>query len=197
IQLGIVLFLIFMIELVILNFLLPLIHVYIMVEVINHLSLEDNLSKFSELLHLLIGWILKSLLTCVIGLNVIQGLITPVIDSLKRTTLTKTAEAIPGIGDALGGMTEVVLGTTILVKNGIGVSGAMICIFICMIPLTQMAIMTLLYKLIAAVIQPISDQRIVSCISSVGDGYQLLLRVIFTVGVLFLLTIAVVTATTT
>ena len=34
------------------------------------------------------------------------------------------------------------------------------------------------------------------CISSIADGSQMLLRIIFTTGVLFLLTIAVVTATT-
>ena len=35
-----------------------------------------------------------------------------------------------------------------------------------------------------------------SCISGVSEGYELLVRVIFTVGLLFLLTIAVVAAST-
>ncbi|MEF9997569.1 MAG: stage III sporulation protein AE [Lachnospiraceae bacterium] len=194
---NMVLFLIYLIEILILNFLLPFIHVYLMVKVLNHLTQEEYLSKLAELIHIICTWTLKTLLACVVGLNVIQGLISPVIDSIKRSAITRGAEAIPGVGDAIGGVTEVVLGTTVLVKNGIGVTGAIICVGICVIPLIQIGMMTLMYKLIAAVVQPISDNRIVGCISSIGEGCQLLMRVIFTVGVLFLITIAVVTATTT
>ena len=93
-------------------------------------------------------------------------------------------------------MTEALLGTAVLVKNGIGVTGAVICIAICAVPAIQMLIMAFLYKLVAALVQPISDKRIVGCIMCMGDGSQLLLRLIFTTGVLFLLTIAIVTATT-
>ena len=60
-----------------------------------------------------------------------------------------------------------------------------------------MAVMTLMYKLAAALVQPVSDKRITGCISSVSEGYELLVKVVFSTGVLFLLTIAVVTATTT
>lgn len=193
---NLVLLLIYLIELLILHFLLPLTHVYIMLKILNHLSMEEYLSKFAELVETVIAWTLKTLLACVVGMNVIQGLISPVIDSIKRSVLTRGAEAIPGIGDALGGITEVVLGTAVLVKNGIGMAGAIICITICAVPLIQMAVTVLLYKLLAALVQPVSDKRIVECISSISDGYQLLLRMIFTVGVLFLLTIAVVAATT-
>lgn len=96
----------------------------------------------------------------------------------------------------LSGTAEVVLGTAVLIKNGIGAAGTVVCLAICLIPLVQMAAVTLMYKVTAAMIQPISDKRIVGSISSVADGSQILLRIVFTSGVLFLLTIAVVTATT-
>lgn len=194
---NIVLLLIFLIELLILNFLLPLIHVHIMVKILNQLSEEDYLSKFAELLETIVSWTLKTLLACVIGLNLIQGLLSPAIDSLKRSVITKGAEAIPGVGDAIGGVTQVVIGTAVLIKNGIGTAGAIICVIICLVPLIQMAVMTLLYKLAAALIQPVSDKRIVNCISSIGDGCQMMLKVTYTSGVLFLITIAVVAVTTT
>ena len=193
---NLVLFLIYLIEVLILKFLLPVIHIFIMVKILNFLSKEDYLSRFAELLELLISWTLKTLLACVAGLNIIQGLIAPAIDSVKRSVLTRGAEAIPGIGDAIGGMAEVVLGTAVLVKNSIGMAGAFICIALCVGPLVQIALMAFMYKLAAAVIQPVSDKRIIGCVSSVGDGCQLLMRVIFTAGVLFLLTIAIVAATT-
>lgn len=193
---NIALLLIFLIEIAILKFVLPVIHIYIMVRFLNFLSEEDYLSKFTELMEMAVIWTLKALLACVVGLNVIQGLIAPAIDSVKRSALTRGAEAIPGVGDALGGMAEVVLGTAVLVKNGIGMAGAVVCICICIVPMIQMAVLTFLYKLLAAIMQPVSDKRMVECISSVGEGCQMLLKLIVTVAVLFLLTIAIVAATT-
>lgn len=194
---NLLLFLIYIVELLILNFLLPLLHIYMVIRVLNNLSSEEYLSKFAELIEFIVTWTLKTLLAAIIGLNVIQGLISPAIDSLKRGVLTKSVEAIPAIGDALGGTAEIILGTSVLVKNGIGVTGAIICIAICIIPILQMFVMAFLYKLISALIQPISDKRIVGCVSGMSEGCQILLRVIFTTGMLFLLTIAIVTATTT
>ena len=194
---NIVLFLIYVAETLILRFLLPLVNIYIMVQVMNYLAGEEYLSQFAELLKKLISWILKTLVTCVIGINVIQGMLAPAIDALKRSALTKTAEAIPGIGNAIGGVTDVVLGTAVLIKNGIGMAGAAVLIAICAVPILQMAVMTLLYKLAAALVQPVSDKRITGCIGSVSEGYELLVKVIFSTGVLFLITIAVVTASTT
>lgn len=194
---NLVLFLIYIVELLILNFLLPLLHIYVVVKVLNYFSTEEYLSKFAELLEFVIVWVLKTLLAAIIGLNIIQGLIAPAIDSLKRGVLTKGVGALPVIGDAIGGVTEVLLGTAVLIKNGIGVTGVIVCVIICAVPAIQMLVMTFLYKLLAAFIQPISDKRILGCITSIGDGSQILLRLIFTTGVLFLITIAIVTATTT
>ena len=80
------------------NLLLPVIHIYMMVKVLNYLSEEDYLTKFAELIEMAVSWILKTLLACIVGLNVIQGLLSPTIDTLKRSTLTKAVEAVPGIG---------------------------------------------------------------------------------------------------
>ena len=193
-QLALVL--IFLIELLIVNFLLPLIRIYIMVKVLNFLSAEEYLSKFAELIELAVSWVLKTLLACVIGLNVVQSLISPAIDTVKRSAVTRGAEAIPGIGDAIGGVTEVVLGTAVLVKNGIGMTGAVICIGVCVLPLVQCGCIVLMYKIAAALIQPVSDKRIIGCVESVGDGCRLLMRVIFTSGLLFLFTIVIVAAST-
>ena len=111
--------------------------------------------------------------------------------------ITRGGEAIPIIGDAIGGTAEVVLGTAVLLKNGIGVAGAVICVIICMSPVVQMTVVTLMYKFVAALVQPISDKRIVECISGMADGTTVLLKVLLTSCTLFLITIAVVAVTTT
>ncbi len=190
------LLLILLIDGLIVHVMLPLIHVYVMGRVLNSLQSEDYLSKFLELLELVISWILKSMIGVVAGLNILQGLVAPAIDSLKRSIVTRGVEAIPGVGDALGGTAEIVLGTAVLIKNSIGVTGALICCALCMMPLIQIGVITLVYKMAAAVIQPVSDKRIVECVSGVGEGCRLLLRAVLTSGVLFLFTIAIAAYTT-
>lgn len=191
-----VLLLIYLVEVLILKFVLPIINVYIMVQVVNYMMGEEVLSELGELLKKLVLWSLKTLLGIVIGINVIQGLLAPAIDLLKRSTVSKTLEAIPGIGNTFGSMTDVVLGTAVLIKNGIGVAGAVLIFFACLVPIVQMVLLTFFYKLAAALVQPVSDKRITGCISSVSSGYELMLKVICTVMVLFLLTLAVIAAST-
>ena len=193
---NVILFLIYVVELLIVRFLLPVVNIYIMVRIMGNLTGEDFLSEFAELLRKLVSWVLKTLLACVIGINVVQGLLAPAIDTLKRSALTRTAEALPWVGNVMGGVTEVVLGTAVLIKNGIGMAGAVIAVAVCAVPLIQMLIMAFMYKLASALVQPVSDKRITGCISGISEGYEMLVQILFSVGVLFLLTIAVVAAST-
>ena len=191
-----VLLLIFFVEILILNFLIPITQIYLVIRILSEFSPEIHLTKFAELIETVVSWTLKTLLAGVVGLNVIQGLLSPAIDAVKRSLITKGSGAIPIIGDAIGGAAEVVLGTAVLIRNGIGVVGMIVCLVICLAPLIQMAVTALLYQVIAALIQPVSDKRMVDCVSSIADGSKMLLRIVFTTGALFLLTIAVVATTT-
>ena len=191
-----VLLLIFLVELVILNFLIPVTQIYLIMRILGELSPEIHFSKFAELLETLVSWTLKTLMAGIVGLNVIQGLITPAIDSVKRSLITKSGEALPVIGDIIGGTTEIVLGTAVLIKNGIGVAGMIVCLVVCITPIIQMALTTLIYQFIGALIQPVSDKRMINCVGSMADGAKMLLKILVTTGVLFMLTIAVVATTT-
>ena len=53
-----------------------------------------------------------------------------------------------------------------------------------------------LYKLAAALVQPVSDKRITGCIGGVSEGYEMMVKIIFAAGLMFLLTVAVVAAST-
>lgn len=191
-----VLFLIYLVEVIIVKVVLPAIHIYIMVKVLNFLSEEKYLNRLSELLETGISWILKTVLGIVVGLNIVQGLISPAVDMVKRSAITRGAEAIPGIGDAIGGVTEVVLGTAVLVKNGIGMTGAIICVALCLVPIVEIGCIVLMYKLAAALLEPVSDERVIGCVESVSEGGRLLIKVVFTAGLLFLVTIVIVSAVT-
>lgn len=193
---NIILLLIYVAEAVVVRFVLPVINIYIMVRVLGCLTGEDFLTEFADLIRKAVTWTLRTLLACVVGVNIVQGLLAPAIDTLKRSALTRTAEALPWVGNVMGGAAELVLGTAVLIKNGIGMAGAAAAVAVCASPILQMAVMTFLYKLTAALVQPVSDKRITMCISGVSEGYELMMRSVFTTGVLFLLTIAVVASST-
>lgn len=191
-----ILLLILILEMVIQNFLIPLTQIYMVIRILGELSPEIPLTKFADFIYTIVSWSLKTILAGVIGMNLISSLLMPAIDSVKRSVLIKSGEAIPIIGDVIGGATEIVLGTAVLIKNGIGVAGMIICLIICLAPMIQMAVTALLYQLVSALIQPISDKRLVNCVSSLAEGSKLLLNIMFSSGVLFLVTIAMVATTT-
>ena len=103
---------------------------------------------------------------------------------------------IPGIGDAGSSVTDMVLGSAMLIKNGIGAAALVVLILLCMVPLIKLAVIMLVYYVLAAILQPVSDERITECLLGMGNGVKLLFQAAFTVLALFLLTIALTTAVT-
>lgn len=185
------------IQLLFSNLILPLINIYVVLMLVNNISKEDFLSRLAQLLKGVIEWLLKAMLTVVIGFNIIQSLVAPAIDAFRTTMLNKTVSAIPGVGNAVNAVTDMVIGSAVIIKNGVGVAALIVMVVLSLTPLIQLWIFSLMYKLSAAVMQPISDTRMISCIGSVGDGAKLLIKVVTTSLVLFMLTVAIVTATTT
>ena len=188
---NIVIFLIYLVELVMFRLLLPFVHIYLTMQILNFLSEEDVLSKCSELIQMAVDWSIKFLLAAITGISLVEGLLSPAIDTVKRNAVTKGVEMIPGLGDIVGGTGEMLLGVAVLVKNGIGAAGAIIIISICLVPILNMAVVTLLYKLLAAIVQPLAEKRFTETIESMGEGYLLLLKIEIAAAALFLITIAV------
>ena len=52
---------------------LPAIHIYILVSMLNYLTKESYLSKLAELIKTVLVWIMKTILAGVVGLNLVQS----------------------------------------------------------------------------------------------------------------------------
>ena len=185
--------LIYFIQRLIQDGLMALIQVHVILVFVNHLTKEEYLSQMKEMASKVTVWLLKSMLAVVIGFNTIQGILNPAVDSLKTTLFSRAAEMIPGIGNIAGSVTDVVLGSSVLIKNGIGVAALVVIVLICLMPLVKLGVLMMLLELAAALLQPVSDKRMTGCVAGGGEGIRLLFRVVFTTAVLFMLTIAVVT----
>ena len=189
------LILITLVDFIIIKVLIPMVNFYLIIVLANNLSKEDMLSKLAGLLELIIKWTLRSLLAAVIGFQAIQGLIVPVADQVKRSTVFKASSALPGVGNAIGSVAETVIGAGILLKNAIGVS-LVVIIVICSIPMVQLTVVTLIYRFSSAALQPISDKRIIECISASAKSAEMLLQCVLVGAILFLLTITIVAIST-
>ena len=146
-----ILILIFLTEKILLLFLLPAIRMYLVLELINFLTKEEFLSKMTELLKNGILWALKSMIGVIVGIQLIQRMISPAVDTLKRSVIGRTAGAIPGVGNLFSGVTEVVLGSAVLIKNGLGAAAIVILLLAGAAPLCRMGISALAYQFLAAV----------------------------------------------
>lgn len=186
-----VLILVSVIQWLILTFVLPCTGLYVLLELVNDLSKEEVLSKLADLFRTMVEWVLKTMMGTVIGMQVIRALVAPVIDSLRRTALGKTASAIPGVGNALNAVTEIVLASAVLVRNCLGVAFLLILLIWGISPLIQYSVCSLLYKLAAALAQPVSDKRLIGCLSTMSEGCGLLLKILFTTELLCMITIAI------
>ncbi|BCN30395.1 stage III sporulation protein AE [Anaeromicropila herbilytica] len=190
------LFLITIVDFILIKVMLPLVNIYMLLILANNLSKEDMLSKFAELIDTLISSALKGLLAFVVGINTIQGFIVPVADSVKNSVLLKATSAIPGVGNSFEAVTKTVLGAGVLVKNAIGVAGLIVIIIICAVPVIKLLLIALIYKFGAAVVQPISDKRIINCINGAARAFKLLFSTVTVGAILFLLTITIIIAST-
>ena len=167
------------------RFIFTLIHMYVLISLVNQLSKEDSLSKCADLMKTIAGWSLKTVLGVILGLNFIQSLIMPAFDSLKNGWAARVTSAVPGVGDAMGAAMQTVLGSAVLIKNGVGTAGLIVLAVLFLIPAVKLAAIVLMYQVTQAIVQPVADKRMLACLHSVAEGVLLILKVQGTVFILF------------
>ena len=189
-----VLILVWLIQWLLATVILPASSLYVLLQLVNSLSKEEMLGKMAEFLNTAISWSLKTLLAAVVGLQIIRNLVAPVMDNLKRGLLGRAAGALPGVGNAVNMVTELVVTSAVLIRNCLGVVILVVFVLAGAGPMLHYGVLSLLYRFLSAVSQPISDKRMVSALSAMGEGCTLLLRIVFTAEVLCMLAFLVLMA---
>ena len=183
-------------ERIIFSFLIPLIYSYVLLALMNGIWAEERLTLLLDFLKKAIGAGLKVSMGAVTSLSLFQSMIAPVVDSLRVSAVKKAVGAIPGIGNLAEGVTEMVIGSAVLIKNSIGILMLLLLLAVCFIPLAKLLLIACMMKGSAALAGIVSDKRITGCTDRVGDGSLLLFKAAFTAVALFIIIIAVVAYTT-
>ena len=176
--------------------LLPMMRIYMILVVVGNLYKEDMISKLTGLLGTVVHWACKSMFGIVVGFHIIQGMVLPQADALKHASVVRVLQGVPGIGGGAGALSQMVLGSGILIKNTAGAAAIVILLLMAMVPMGKLLVLMLLYYLVAIVIQPVCDKRLVACMTGVAAGHGLLLKMVGYALALFVATIAVICIST-
>ena len=187
---------VYLMELLMNSFLSPLIQVFLLVLFLNHLFEEERISKLAEFIEKAINLILKAAFGGVIGLGVVQSLLTPAKDRLASNVIFSGMSSIPGIGGFMGSAGEIVLSCGMLIKNSVGVIGLIILFVLAVIPVVKIGCFWVMYHLLSITLQPIADYRITECVSGMARGCDLYLKIILYSMMLFFILFSMISVAT-
>lgn len=193
---GWMLFSVSCVEWVFLRLLLPLIRIELLLVLAGHLIREDLFSKMTELLEQGIRWGIKGMTGMILGFHMLQGMVVPYGDSMKHASLRQLVSAIPGIGQGAAAASQMILGAGVLLKNTIGAGAVIVLVLLSLVPLMKLILLYVFCQGAAAVLQPVSDKRIVACVSAVAAGSRLLLAMAGASLLLFGISLAIICVTT-
>ncbi len=178
-------------EILLKKIVLPAIMAYMILLIVNYILQEDYLSKFANVLKNIVQWFLKSFVAIVIGMNLVKGMLLPGVDAVGKNAAVKVANMIPGV-DEITGAGGVLVSSLAVVKNAVGGTVIVILLGIVAVPLVKMFIYILSYKAVGALLQPLTDKRIIKSIDVVADAGELLQKVLVTQIVLVVLSVALI-----
>ena len=172
--------------------LLPVVFLYLITQFANYTWKEERFSSLAKLFEGTVLLAQKVLVAFVLGMNLIQGMVAPAVDQLKRTTAVKTMGVIPGLGGAMNAVSEMLLGAGILIKNCVGATVIVVLVLLCAKPLLEIGVLALVYRLLAVVAEPVTDKRISGVLDALARTGMLYLKLSVTAILMLFLTVAVV-----
>ena len=172
--------------------LLPLVFVFLITQFANYAWKEEHFSSLAKLLEGGIGLAQKLLVTFILGLNLIQGMVAPAVDQLKKTATVRTIGVIPGLGGAMNAVSEMLFGAGLLIKNCVGATVIVVLILLCAKPLLEISVLALIYRVLAALAQPVTDKRISGVLDALARAGMLYVKLAVTAILMLFLTVAVV-----
>ena len=189
----IILFLINFIGNIIQTVIIPIVLIFTSLIVISKISDNVQIDKLSKFLKSGVVWFFGIILTIFVGVISLEGTLSSSVDGITaKTTKAVVSSAIPVVGKILGDAVDTVLGAGILLKNAVGLIGVIVVIGICIIPILKLGILTIAYKVLSAICEPIADKNITSLLDQIGDVYKIFLAILCSISVMLIVGTALV-----
>lgn len=171
---------------------IPLILITFVLEFANNISTEHKISNLCKLTKQITIWLQGIILTIFIGLLTVRGITSSTIDAVTlKTAKFAIDNFIPIVGKAFSDAIASVAGYSLIIKNAISSVGLIIIILMMLYPIIKLVLISFVYKLTAAVIEPISDKRITSSIAAAGDSLILIMSCVLSVSLMFFILLGI------
>ena len=175
----------------IITVILPIVFISTAITIVSNLSDKVQIGKLSKFSKTGIIWVLGAIISIFTTIISLEGNLTSSVDGLAAKGIKGTvSNVVPVVGKALGDSVDSVLGCASLLKNSIGIVGLVVIIGICTTPIIKLSILTICYKFVSAISEPIADKKIINLLDQIGDTFKVLLGIMFFVSVLFIIGIS-------
>jgi stage III sporulation protein AE len=124
--------------------------------------------KLAALLKKAADWTLRGIIGVFALLLGLQKISAPIINNLAIQTARNAVGAVPLVGGALNAAVDTVLHWGQAARSAVLVALVLVICVTLAVPLIKMLALMLVYRIVAAVVQPVSDSRFVQCLDSVG-----------------------------
>ena len=157
------------------DWLMPLVYVYVAVVAADVLLPERKLSAIADAVRKGTSWLLRGLLLCYTGYLTLTGAVAAASDSLAVQMAKAAASAVPVVGSIISDAAATVLGGAGVLKNTMGIAGALAVIALCLSPFVQLAVQFLVYKVTAFLAGTMGAGGLMKLIDGLGGAFAMML----------------------
>lgn len=174
------------------NVIIPLILMTFVLQFTNNISTETKLSNLCSMMKKTTLWAQGIILTIFVGLLTIRGITSSTIDAVTlKTTKYAIDNFVPIVGKSFSDAIASMAGYSLIIKNAIGSIGLIVIILILIYPIIKIILSALIFKLSAALLEPITDKRITSSIAAAGESLILVMSCVLSISIMFFILIAI------
>ncbi len=171
---------------------LPLLVMAALLEVAGSLATGFSLSGVAALLRQGGLLVLGLGMSAFLGVLAVEGAVGPVSDGVAlRSGKFLSATFIPVVGKLFSDATEAVFGSSLLLKNVVGVAGVLGVAVLVVLPLLKLVAVVLAYRLAQAAVQPMGAGPVAKALGTLAHALTLVTTTVLAVAVMFFLTLTV------
>lgn len=175
------------------NIVLPLVFFSAILAIINNIAENIQVSRLSSLLKDISVAALGIFMSVLLGILIVQGATASAIDGISiRTAKFATKTFVPIIGGIFADTLDTIVGCSLLLKNSLTSIGLIVIFLICIFPIIKIISLVFIYRVVGALMEPISEDRLIKCINSIGNSLVFLFVIVAAVGVMFFITLTII-----
>lgn len=175
------------------DIILPVIFFISVLSLVNNITDSFHVSQLTHLLRQLCVFLMGLFLSVFLGVMVIQGATAATVDGITiRTAKFASKNFVPIVGGIFSDALDAVVGYSLILKNAVGLIGLLILFLITLFPVVKILSIIFIYRLSAAIIQPVGENTIVKCLNDIGNSLTLIFISVASVAMMFFIAIAIV-----